>query len=126
MGTSYGIVPYVNPPATGSIAGIVGAGGNSGAVGFGMGFRQLDYKDAFYLMGFTILGSSVLSLFINIKGSSTLICGGTDENLNSEQKISSLEVPEYSPEAPAAAPVKASAPAPVAAYESDDDGSIEA
>eukprot|EP00957_Ditylum_brightwellii_P201953 15327940-Ditylum_brightwellii.AAC.1 len=31
-GTSYGIVPYVNPPCTGSIAGIVGAGGNTGAV----------------------------------------------------------------------------------------------
>eukprot|EP00339_Tiarina_fusa_P028633 CAMPEP_0117043052 /NCGR_PEP_ID=MMETSP0472-20121206/29955_1 /TAXON_ID=693140 ORGANISM="Tiarina fusus, Strain LIS" /NCGR_SAMPLE_ID=MMETSP0472 /ASSEMBLY_ACC=CAM_ASM_000603 /LENGTH=126 /DNA_ID=CAMNT_0004754481 /DNA_START=38 /DNA_END=414 /DNA_ORIENTATION=- len=30
-GSSYGIVPYVDPPATGSIAGIVGAGGNSGA-----------------------------------------------------------------------------------------------
>lgn len=25
-----GIVPYVNPPVTGSIAGIVGAGGNTG------------------------------------------------------------------------------------------------
>merc|ERR1712100_778211 len=32
-GSTYGIVPYVNPPATGSISGIVGAGGNCGAVG---------------------------------------------------------------------------------------------
>jgi hypothetical protein len=31
-----GIVPYVDPPSTGSISGIVGAGGNAGAVGFGM------------------------------------------------------------------------------------------
>jgi NNP family nitrate/nitrite transporter-like MFS transporter len=29
-GTSYGIVPYVDPPNTGSIAGIIGAGGNTG------------------------------------------------------------------------------------------------
>ena len=29
-GSTYGIVPYVDPPATGSIAGIVGAGGNTG------------------------------------------------------------------------------------------------
>ena len=36
-GTSYGIVPYVDPPNTGSIAGIIGAGGNTGAVGFGLG-----------------------------------------------------------------------------------------
>mmetsp|Transcript_30963 Transcript_30963/g.64887 ORF Transcript_30963/g.64887 Transcript_30963/m.64887 type:complete len:236 (+) Transcript_30963:38-745(+) len=50
-GSSYGIVPYVNPPVTGSIAGIVGAGGNTGAVCFGLGFRQLETKAAFLLMG---------------------------------------------------------------------------
>ena len=31
-GTSYAIVPYIDPPNTGSISGIVGAGGNVGAV----------------------------------------------------------------------------------------------
>jgi len=30
-GSTYGIVPYVDPPSTGSISGIVGAGGNTGA-----------------------------------------------------------------------------------------------
>ena len=74
-GSSYGIVPYVDPPSTGSIAGIVGAGGNTGAVCFGLGFRQLDYKDAFMIMGFSILGSSILSVFINIKGHSALFWG---------------------------------------------------
>ena len=74
-GSSYGIVPYVDPPSTGSIAGIVGAGGNTGAVCFGLGFRQLDYKDAFMIMGFSILGSSLLSVFINIKGHSALFWG---------------------------------------------------
>merc|ERR1719330_1046159 len=88
-GTSYGIVPYVDPASTGSIAGIVGAGGNSGAVAFGMGFRNLPYKDAFNIMGFSILGSSILSLFICIKGSSGLLCG-KDEVV--ETKV--LEVPD--------------------------------
>mmetsp|Transcript_1295 Transcript_1295/g.2664 ORF Transcript_1295/g.2664 Transcript_1295/m.2664 type:complete len:472 (-) Transcript_1295:235-1650(-) len=74
-GTSYGIVPYVDPPATGAISGIVGAGGNTGAVCFGLGFRNLEYKDAFMLMGFTIIGSSVLSLVIFIKGHAGLVCG---------------------------------------------------
>jgi NNP family nitrate/nitrite transporter-like MFS transporter len=74
-GTSYGIVPYIDPTATGSISGIVGAGGNTGAVCFGLGFRNLEYKTAFMLMGFTILGSSALSLVIFIKGHSGLICG---------------------------------------------------
>jgi len=74
-GTSYGIVPYVDPPATGSISGIVGAGGNTGAVCFGLGFRNLEYKTAFMIMGFTILGSSLLSLVIFIKGHAGLVCG---------------------------------------------------
>ena len=77
-GSSYGIVPYINPPATGSIAGIVGAGGNSGAVGFGFGFRQLDYEQAFVIMGATIMGSAALSIFINIKGHRGLLWGTDD------------------------------------------------
>lgn len=74
-GTSYGIVPYIDPPATGSISGIVGAGGNTGAVCFGLGFRNLEYKTAFMLMGFTIIGSAVLSVIIVIKGHAGLIFG---------------------------------------------------
>jgi len=74
-GSSFGIVPYIDPPATGAIAGIVGAGGNVGAVCFGLGFRNLEYKTAFQIMGYTILGSAVLSCVIFIKGQSGLFCG---------------------------------------------------
>jgi NNP family nitrate/nitrite transporter-like MFS transporter len=74
-GSTFGVVPYVDPPSTGSISGIVGAGGNVGAVGFGLGFRQLDYKPAFYIMGFSILGSAFASILINIKGHSALLWG---------------------------------------------------
>lgn len=74
-GTSYGIVPYVDPPNTGSISGIVGAGGNVGAVCFGMGFRELGYHQAFLIMGISILASAVLSLFLNINGYSGMVCG---------------------------------------------------
>ena len=88
-GTSYGIVPYIDPPATGSISGIVGAGGNTGAVCFGLGFRNLDYKDAFIIMGCSIIGSSVLSAFVFIKGHSSLLFGGTDE-----EPKETIEVPE--------------------------------
>merc|ERR1740117_154510 len=73
-GSSFGIVPYIDPPATGAIAGIVGAGGNVGAVCFGLGFRNLEYKTAFQIMGYTILGSAVLSCVIFIKGQSGLFC----------------------------------------------------
>ena len=78
-GSSYGIVPYVNPPVTGSIAGIVGAGGNTGAVGFGLGFRQLETKQAFVLMGSCIIASGFLSLFVCIKGHAGLFTGQDSE-----------------------------------------------
>lgn len=78
-GTSYGIVPYIDPPSTGSISGIVGAGGNTGAVCFGLGFRNLPtYKEAFILMGAVILASTALSPLIFIKGHAGLICGKDD------------------------------------------------
>merc|ERR1712151_393256 len=88
-GSSYGIVPYVDPPATGSIAGIIGAGGNTGAVAFGMGFRELPYKDAFILMGVTIIASSVLSVCVCIPGSSKLFWGEDEEPVTKD----TLEVP---------------------------------
>merc|ERR1712038_251037 len=72
-GATYGIVPYVDPPATGAIAGIVGAGGNTGAVCFGLGFRQLGYEKAFNIMGFSIIGSAFLSFLVFIKGHRGLI-----------------------------------------------------
>jgi MFS transporter, NNP family, nitrate/nitrite transporter len=74
-GTTFGIVPYVDPSATGSISGIVGAGGNIGAVGFGLCFRQLNYKDAFYIMGGCVLASSLTSAMILIKGQSNFFRG---------------------------------------------------
>uniref|UniRef100_A0A7R9WUC5 Nitrate/nitrite transporter n=1 Tax=Craspedostauros australis TaxID=1486917 RepID=A0A7R9WUC5_9STRA len=74
-GSSYGIVPYIDPPCTGSISGIVGAGGNVGAVGFGLAFRQLPYREAFAIMGCTIIASSFTSIFVHIKGHSGLLCG---------------------------------------------------
>ena len=74
-GATYGIVPYVDPPSTGSISGIVGAGGNTGAVGFGLGFRQLSYKKAFNVMGYSILASAFLSIFIKIPKCSGLLWG---------------------------------------------------
>jgi hypothetical protein len=61
-------VPYVNPLTTGSISGIIGAGGNVGAVVFGVFFREFDPKTAFIRMGTVIICSSVLSLFIRIRG----------------------------------------------------------
>jgi hypothetical protein len=69
----YSIVPYINPKFKGSISGIVGSGGNVGAVAFGFCFRQMTAKAAFMTMGFIILFSSILSIVVFIPGQSGLI-----------------------------------------------------
>lgn len=67
-GSTFGIVPYLNPNLTGTVAGIVGAGGSAGAVVFSIMFRQMDYRIAFFYMGVATTCSSVLSIFIWIVG----------------------------------------------------------
>ena len=47
--SSYGILPYVDPTVNGSIYGIIGAGGNTGAVCFGLGLSDLGYKSFVFL-----------------------------------------------------------------------------
>jgi NNP family nitrate/nitrite transporter-like MFS transporter len=74
-GASYGIVPYVDPINMGSVTGIVGAGGNVGAVCFGLCFRNMEYEKAFVIMGITIMASSFLSVFIHIEGHAGLLSG---------------------------------------------------
>lgn len=72
-GSSFGIVPYIDPSCTGSVIGIVGAGGNVGAAIFGWGFHQLSHRSAFHIMGIAAIASGVLSFFINIEGQTTLL-----------------------------------------------------
>jgi MFS transporter, NNP family, nitrate/nitrite transporter len=74
-GTSFGIAPYINPRYTGSVTGIVGAGGNVGAVAFGLCFRQLDYARAFDIMGTVILISTAMTVFYKIPGHAGLFTG---------------------------------------------------
>lgn len=68
-------VPYVNPTITGSVAGIVGAGGNVGGVAFATIFRQFYYRNAFSAMGWTAMISAVLTFFLFIRGHAALCCG---------------------------------------------------
>jgi MFS transporter, NNP family, nitrate/nitrite transporter len=72
-GTSFGIVPYIDPPHTGTVTGIVGAGGNVGAVAFGLAFRQLEDRKALTIMGIAIMISSILPLIMVINGQDSVI-----------------------------------------------------
>jgi NNP family nitrate/nitrite transporter-like MFS transporter len=61
-GATYSIVPFINPKAVGSVAGIVGAGGNIGAMLIGFLFKSMSYSQAFFYLGGGVLciGISVL------------------------------------------------------------------
>lgn len=65
-GATYGIVPFMNKKALGAVAGIVGAGGNAGAVAAGFLFRaeSLTTQEALFYLGATVAACSVLALAV--------------------------------------------------------------
>ena len=65
-GATFSVVPFVNHKALGSVAGIVGAGGNAGAVAFGFLFRaeSISYQDGLLFVGVTVILASVLVFLV--------------------------------------------------------------
>ncbi|MCP3981186.1 MAG: MFS transporter [bacterium] len=65
-GATYSIVPFINKRALGAVAGIVGAGGNMGAVaaGFLMRSEAITYPQALLILGVLVLGCSSLTLLV--------------------------------------------------------------
>lgn len=70
-GATYSLVPFVNAEAVGSVAGIVGAGGNIGAMLIGFLFKYkavkvsadiIDYSNAFTTLGYIVLVIGVVVL----------------------------------------------------------------
>ena len=68
-GSTFGIVPYVTSSSPGSVAGMVGAGGPSLGVLFGLGFVFLEnIQHAYFLMGCLVILGATSCLLINIRG----------------------------------------------------------
>jgi NNP family nitrate/nitrite transporter-like MFS transporter len=64
-GATYSVVPFINKKALGSVAGIVGAGGNFGAVAAGFLFRgSLTWPTALTVLGFVVVGCSLLTFVV--------------------------------------------------------------
>ena len=68
-GANYSIVPFINRRALGGVAGIVGAGGNLGAVLAGFLFKtaSLTYSQAFLILGIVILLSAPAAFFLRFQ-----------------------------------------------------------
>lgn len=64
-GATYAVVPFLNRKALGSVAGIVGAGGNAGAVAAGFLFKgDLAWPSALMILGVVVAASSFLALAV--------------------------------------------------------------
>lgn len=64
-GATFSVVPFVDRRALGSVAGIVGAGGNAGAVAAGFLFRgALPWSTALLVLGAVVAASSFLALSV--------------------------------------------------------------
>jgi len=66
QGATFSIVPFMNRRALGAISGIVGAGGNAGAVAAGFLFKSenLSYADGLLYLGLAATLCSLLALFV--------------------------------------------------------------
>ena len=67
-GATYSVVPFVNKKALGAVAGVVGAGGNAGAVAGGFLLKSEAYNnnwnEAYFVIGMIVTGVAFLALFI--------------------------------------------------------------
>ncbi len=64
-GATYSVVPFVNKKALGAVAGVVGAGGNAGAVAAGFLFKgSLDWHTAFLVLGVLVTAASFLAFLV--------------------------------------------------------------
>lgn len=65
-GATYSVVPFINPKALGAVSGIVGAGGNAGAVAAGFLFKTeaINWPTAFFILGAIVTSCSFLSFVV--------------------------------------------------------------
>jgi NNP family nitrate/nitrite transporter-like MFS transporter len=67
-GATYSVVPFINKKAIGAVSGIVGAGGNVGAVLAGFLFKSesISYRDSFLYIGIAVLLVSLVSFALSL------------------------------------------------------------
>lgn len=66
-GATYAVVPFVNRKALGAVSGIVGAGGNAGAVAAGFLFKgSLDWSTGLLVLGIAVTVSSFFALTVRL------------------------------------------------------------
>jgi NNP family nitrate/nitrite transporter-like MFS transporter len=74
-GATYSVVPFINRRALGSVAGIVGAGGNAGAVAAGFLFKQegLSWPTALFVLGAAVTAASFSAFLVRFSPEAEMI-----------------------------------------------------
>jgi NNP family nitrate/nitrite transporter-like MFS transporter len=67
-GATYSVVPFLNKKAVGVVSGIVGAGGNVGAVLAGFLFKssEISYRESLFIIGVAVITVSLASLLLSL------------------------------------------------------------
>ena len=94
-GSTFAIVPYVEPAAIGGVCAVVGAWGNIGAILWGLTFLY-GYSgkaaDGFTTLGYIVMTSAVLTFLVRIEGYSHLMGGAEKPPAREKEMVSSKEV----------------------------------
>src|SRR5688500_16164763 len=86
-GATYSIVPFINPKAVGSIAGIVGAGGNVGAMLIGFLFKSMPYSIAFLYLGAGVFAVGVAVMVVRLMSARNVNKAVSSETQNIEDSL---------------------------------------
>lgn len=115
-GTTYAMVPFIKPSKVGVAAGIVGAGGNVGAVCWSTMFKQIDHwPDVFMVMGICIVVVSFSNLIITIHGARITPFCSKDDNAITDSIGTPPSLVAHSGYTPEIKSAKPSPPSPNAA-----------
>jgi len=118
-GAIYAVVPFINKKAVGSVAGVVGAGGNAGAVAAGFLFRSesLSTEQGLMYIAMAVVVASAAAFFVRF--STAAVADerkGLEEALLARQSLraAAFAVPVFggvaAPFAPAMSPVRSARP----------------
>jgi len=77
-GATYSVVPFLNKRALGAVAGIVGAGGNVGAMlaGFLFKTKALTWPQALGILGVLVFASATLAFLVRFSESEAPVAAG--------------------------------------------------
>jgi NNP family nitrate/nitrite transporter-like MFS transporter len=96
-GATFSVVPFINRKAVGTVSGIVGAGGNAGAVAAGFLFKMegVSYPQALFVIGMVVVVISLFAFLIRFSEQAELEAKTEMEQLISKSEKVKLQ-PAYS------------------------------